>query len=121
MPQPKPYPGDLPQYPLLGHKEALPDNLERNKMDVGPPQTRPKSTSPRRKVEMTFHMTDAQKASFVTFYDDTLVQGSLEFTHFLPDAPATPITFQFTKAPIINNLSFNLWKVRYDLWYLREA
>jgi hypothetical protein len=106
---------------MLGHKEGTPDNLERNEMDVGPPQTRPKSTNPRRKVEMTFHLDDTQKAIFVAWYEDTLVQGSLEWTHFLPDQPTVPITFKFNKAPIIDSISFNLWKIKYDVWYIRKA
>jgi hypothetical protein len=70
---------------------------------------------------MTFHMTDAQKTAFNTFYEETLVQGSLEWTHFLPDAPTVPITFKFEKAPILDSISFNLWKVKYNLWYIRKA
>jgi len=119
--QPKTYPASLPQYPKLGHKEGLPDNLARNKMDSGPPQTRPTSTNPKRPVSMSFHMTDAQKATFVSWFIDTLVQGSLEFVHFLPDAPSTQIVFQFKKEPTLEHKSFDLWLVKYDLWDIREA
>ena len=119
MAQPQVFPASLPQFPVLGHQEGTPDNLERNQMDTGPPQTRQISTLPKRPVSMNFMMTDAQKITMTAFFRTTLKDGSLEFTHFLPDNPSTLIVFKFRKAPVFNNKSFNLWSIKLDLWFLR--
>jgi len=121
MAQPQTFPTSLPQSPLLGHQQSMNDNLERNQMDVGPPQTRRVSTLPKKAVAMTFMMNDAQKITFETFFESTLKDGSLEFTHFLPEATGTLIVFKFRKTPIFTNKGFNIWSVKFELWQLRNA
>lgn len=116
------YPAGLPQYPKLGHTEGLPNNVLRTQTDTGPPQTRRLSSSPTHPVQMVFQMTQAEKVTFFSWYTDTLLDGSQEFEHFMPDAPGTTVVFQFDESPPkMQSLSSNLWKVTMNLLYKRVA
>jgi hypothetical protein len=66
-------------------------------------------------------MTDAQKATLRTFFEETLKNGSLEFTHFLPEDPGTPITFKFREPPTTTDRNGRYWLVQYRLWVIRVA
>ena len=113
------YPASLPQVPLIGYRETLADNLVRNEFDVGPPKTRPRSTAPRKQMTWAMNLTQAQKETLVSFFEDSLAFGSLEFQHRLPDDAGQQAIFKFTEPPQFNLISPTTWSVSMSVELLR--
>lgn len=79
MPIPS-WPADLPQNILAqGYKGELPNNLLRTSMDVGPAQIRRRGTVAVEPVTGNILVTPAELATLKTFYETTLLDGSLRF------------------------------------------
>lgn len=71
----------LPQKPEReGWKEVPQRNVAIFSPDVGPPKYRRRNTANGTVASVTYIMTDAQVATFLTFYQTTLVDGTLPFT-----------------------------------------
>lgn len=74
------WPAGLPQE-LMGDSfsEGVANNLLETQPDTGPPISRRRSTSAVRPMSGSMICTAAEIATFRTFFDDTLLAGSLPF------------------------------------------
>ncbi|KGT75791.1 hypothetical protein MA20_31840 [Bradyrhizobium japonicum] len=78
------WPVSLPQKFLVdGFSEQLGDGVLEYAPDAGPTLTRRRSTAAPRPLSGNMEMTSAQLAALKTFYEVTIINGSLPFT--LPD------------------------------------
>lgn len=81
------WPNSLPAAPLNGTMQTAPKStVYAFEPEAGPPITRRNSTADVDRITMQFILTSAQRATFLTFYKDTCIQGSLSFYW---DDPAT--------------------------------
>lgn len=79
------WPATLPQKPLdTGYSEKAANNAIRSKMEVGPAKSRRRISAGVREHKMQFLMTWAQIETFLTFYEDTLLSGSISYTWLHP-------------------------------------
>lgn len=79
------WPTSLPQEPLReGYTETGPDALLRTEMESGPPIVRRRFTAATQGRQVVYRMSDAQWATFKTFFDTTISGGALRFDW--PDA-----------------------------------
>lgn len=76
------WPGDLPQLPLYGAKERLPQNTIRSQTDAGIDKVRRRFTSAVKGWSGMLIMTLDQMDLFEDFYRDTLQDGALSFQYF---------------------------------------
>jgi hypothetical protein len=94
------WPESLPDYLMQGgYSEKLPNNVIRTKMDIGPAKMRRRSTAAPRPIMGQMHMSKAQVATFDTFYETTLLSGSLRFDWVNPRTQ-TSKEFRFLEPPI---------------------
>ena len=74
------WPAGLPERPLVdGFSREAASNVQRTQMDVGLAKQRRRSTSGARPLKCTILVTDAQYATFQTFFDTTLGSGAIPF------------------------------------------
>lgn len=116
------YPTNLPQSMQRGYREAPRTNVVRTEMDVGPPQSRRRSTTDNFDVSVPLIVSDEQKAAILDFYNNTLENGSLEFqkTDFA-DTSGTDYIYIFVAEPQFQWLGNKAWSTEYNLIRLREA
>ena len=95
----------LPQRQFAGIGESWIDGLARSAMDAGPPKARVRYTAEVRNLDMPIVLTTAEKATFTTFYEETLGRGALTFTWTDPDNDTTIITFRFRSRPPLNKVA----------------
>ncbi len=75
------WPVSLPAAPKLAGLALTPgDRTVRTQMDAGPAKVRSRFSVAPDKLPVTLDLTDAQRATFQTFFTTTLVNGSLPFT-----------------------------------------
>lgn len=82
-----------------GLTDSLQDTRVRTQMDAGPPKMRRRFTAPMRTLTIPFRMTGAERDTFDTFFQTTLVQGTLTFDWEEPLNDAT-VSYQFVSVPI---------------------
>lgn len=93
------WPATLPEYVLQdGFGESLNQQTIESQPDTGSPKVRRRYTKVVRKFDITIQMTQAQKATFETFYHDTLDGGSLTFDWVNP-LTREAATFRFRNPP----------------------
>jgi len=113
------WPSTLPQCPILtGWDETPQTNVATFSPEVGPPKYRRRSTAKAWLSDTTWRMTSAQVATFKTFYETTIADGSLPFTWA---HPITKVTYNwcFTKqapkiqrvAPAVHTVDFQLLRL----------
>jgi len=91
---------DLPQKLfVIGYSGAFPDITIQSDMDAGPAKVRRRFTSGIEPVSGTMIMSAAQFATFSTFYNTTLLGGSLRFSWTRPPAHTVACEMRFTKPP----------------------
>lgn len=74
------WPGTLPSYVQEGAFSELPQNVTlETEMDVGPAKIRRRFTKATRKFQCQLFMTSAQVTTFETFWETTLIGGSVTF------------------------------------------
>lgn len=96
MPNPV-WPAALPQKALKeGYRETASDNLLESQMDAGPAKIRRRFTTRSRMFQMTIACTASQAATFLSFFETTLKDGSLPFDWVHPRTGAAA-TFRFRK------------------------
>lgn len=84
------WPAGLPQRSLIqGYQEGVGDGLLEYQPDAGPTISRRRTTAVVRPLTVSFELTSAQLAILRTFYDTTLMGGSLPFTFPGPTEAAT--------------------------------
>jgi len=74
-----PWPATLPQCPTLNISEQRQRNIVAFQPDVGVAKMRRRSTAVGVMTAMSFRLTTAQVATFDTFYETTLLDGTLPF------------------------------------------
>ena len=94
------WPNDIPQLPLQEGFTETPKNVViRTQTDTGPAKTRSRYTAGVKTYSMQFLLTAAEQTSLNTFFDTTLVNGSLSFTYVNPAGGASG-TFRFLGPPV---------------------
>jgi hypothetical protein len=73
------WPATLPQSPFLAVREARQPAVVRSAMDAGPPKVRRRYTAAVRNLDVAMFLDGTQKATFDTFFNTTLAEGSLPF------------------------------------------
>jgi hypothetical protein len=93
------WPATLPQDLFQdGYSEALPNNLLRSPMDVGPAKVRRRMTSATKLLQGMQRMTPAELAEFIAFYEGSLLSGVLRFAWKRPLGGAA-VEMRFTEPP----------------------
>ncbi len=93
------WPSTLPAYVLEdGYQETLNDQTVESQTDTGSVKIRRRYTKLIRTFDLTVRMTEAQRATFETFWQTTLAGGSLTFDWVHP-ATRAATTFRFRKPP----------------------
>lgn len=96
-PGPPTWPATIPQTPIYGgFTEQRQPNNAGFAPEVGPPKSRRRSTAVGVPTSATFEMTTAQVATFDTFFETTLADGSLSFTWA---HPLTGVSYTWMFAP----------------------
>ena len=108
------WPSSLPTCPETDYSESLKDNVIRSDMDAGMQKMRQRYTRTQRMLKVSYLLTDAQKATFYTFFSD-IKGGALPFN--LPD-PLTQASIVVRTTGAITGPTFvtkNLWRVQFEL------
>lgn len=109
------WPASLPQSPLLdGFRELREANVLRTSVDVGPAKVRPRYTTDLSVFAMGFVLTDAQLATFDTFYTETIFYGAEAFDWTHPRT-GSAISGRLRPPPQITALGAGLWSVFFEL------
>lgn len=111
------WPATLPQQPLMkGAQEQFQSTTITTEMDVGPAKKRRRFTAavePWKGLNML--LTATQVTTFKTFYETTLLGGSLTFTFPNPRTGSSE-TFRFSgDAPTLSQASGDLYLTSFEL------
>jgi hypothetical protein len=99
------WPVTLPQSILAdGYSETLPDTVIRTSMDVGPAKVRRRISNNSFPIVGTLVISRTQVGYLKTFYNTTLLGGSLAFDWADPTTRAT-VSMRFTGPPKISSVS----------------
>ena len=91
---------DLPQELFVaGYSGTFPNVTIKSDMDAGPAKVRRRFTAGVEPVSGTMIMTAAQLATFDTFYNTTLLGGSLRFSWTKPPVHTVACEMRFTEVP----------------------
>lgn len=115
-----PWPGTLPQKFLVdGYSEGVGDGLLEYQPDTGASLTRRRATAMPKPMGGNFEMTSAQIATLKTFFETTLIGGSLPFNFPDPLTGATLLVkFQKGGIPKWSALGGDCYIVGVSLWVL---
>lgn len=106
----------LPQTLLIaGYNQSLSDVTIKSDMDAGPAKVRRRFTAGVEPVSGTMYMTSAQLSALDTFYNDTLLGGSLRFSWTKPPAHTTACEMRFTEPPKWTAVEPGLYKISLSL------
>jgi len=84
---------------VAGYGQSFPAVTIKSDMDAGPAKVRRRFTAGVEPVSGTMIMTAAQLATFDTFYNTTLLGGSLRFSWTKPPAHTVACEVRFTEVP----------------------
>lgn len=117
---PDAWPAGLPQNVLVAnYAEAVGDGLLEYQPDTGPTITRRRSSANPRPVTMNFELTSAQLAILKTFFETTLIGGSLPFTFpGITESATYLVKFQKTGIPNWAALGGDYFSVAMSVWVL---
>jgi hypothetical protein len=91
---------DLPQTLLVdGYGQSLADTTIKSPMDAGPAKVRRRFTAGVEPVSGTMIMDATELAALDTFYNTTLLGGSLRFSWTKPPAHTVSCEMRFTEPP----------------------
>jgi len=94
------WPGALPQELLVnGYSQSFPDITIKSNVDAGPAKVRRRFTAGVEPISGTMIMTAAQLATFDTFFNTTLLGGSLRFSWTKPPVHTVACEMRFTEVP----------------------
>lgn len=106
----------LPQRLLVkSYSESPADVLLRTSMDFGPAKVRRRGTAGPRPVSGSIIVTAAELATFKTFFNTTLLGGSLRFSWVDPVDGTTTTEMRITKNPSWQALSGDLFEIALEL------
>jgi hypothetical protein len=110
------WPSELPQRLIVsGYNEGLPDVMLRTQMAVGPAKQRRRGTAGPRPVNGHQVHTSAQLTAFKTFFNTTLLGGTLRFSWVDPLDGTTANEMRFVETPSISAISGSLFQVQMKL------
>lgn len=99
----------IPQKFLLeGYAEKARDTMLRTEMELGPAKVRRRTTAGVREINGSMIMTPTELASFITFYQTTLKDGSLRFSMNEPVSGAS-CEMRFTASPAWDRRGLNYY------------
>ena len=84
---------------VAGYGQSAPAVTIKSNMDAGPAKVRRRFTAGVEPVSGTMIMTAAQLATLDTFFNDTLLGGSLRFSWTKPPAHSVACEMRFTEVP----------------------
>ena len=94
------WPGTLPEELFVsGYGQAFPDITIKSNVDAGPAKVRRRFTAGVSPVTGTMIMTAAQLVILDTFFNTTLLGGSLRFSWTKPPAHSVACEMRFTEVP----------------------
>jgi len=94
------WPTTLPQQLFVtGYNQSFADTTIKSEMDAGPAKIRRRFTAGVEPVSGTMIMTETQLSTLATFYNTTLLGGSLRFSWTKPPAHTTACEMRFTAPP----------------------
>ena len=111
------WPGTLPPFeePLYRiYAEEQGSTTIRSSNDVGPANTRQRTTASIDTLELGYIMDGTQLTTFETFYESTSKHGSLRFDATHP-RKGTAIEVRFTQQPDIEPAGVNRYRVRFNV------
>jgi hypothetical protein len=110
------WPAELPQCFIVGYSDGEGDGLIETQPDIGPPISRRRSTAVTRPLAGSMKMTRAQIAILKTFFETTILGGSLPFTFNDPTAGGT-ILVKFLKGsqPSWQQIAAGVYRVNISL------
>ena len=95
------WPATLPQNLLIDGFSKSPANLMiRSQMDAGPAKVRRRFTAGVKPIQGEIKLTEAQLDTFKTFFNDTLIGGTLRFDWIDPDDGTTEVEMRFVEPPV---------------------
>lgn len=106
--------GSVPYEPeQSGYSEKVQSNLASFNPDVGPPSVWRRSTIKCTQISADILMSGAELAAFNTFFETTLLDGSLPFTWTNPRYGVSKrYMFDPSAAPQWDSIGFDLYRVR---------
>lgn len=108
------WPVTLPQNFLVsGYRETLPNTAIRTDMDAGPAKIRQRVTSNVRPVSGSMVMTETQLTTFESFFNTTIVGGTLRFNYTHPRLGA--VELRFVSSPSYTKVGDDAWLVEMGL------
>lgn len=109
------WPATLPQNPQHeGYSEGYEDNVIRSAPDKGPSKTRPRFTRLRKTKSLSFMLTDAQKATFDTFFE-SIKGGALPYNWADPISGAPIVVLVRDKLEGPSRIAKNAWKISFSV------
>lgn len=109
------WPASLPQKPQSqGFRETVPEVIVRTDMDAGPAKVRRRFTAAVRNLQMTMEMSNAQIATFDTFFNDTIKGGALNFD-FPDPRTGTTVDVRIVNTPQYRNIGGEYWGVELEI------
>jgi len=94
------WPTTLPQQLFVnGYSQSFAETTIKSDMDAGPAKVRRRFTAGVEPVSGTMVMTAAQLTMLETFYNTTLLGGSLRFSWTKPPAHTAACEMRFTESP----------------------
>ncbi|TNE60820.1 MAG: hypothetical protein EP335_17425 [Alphaproteobacteria bacterium] len=108
------WPGAVPSALDFGGRVRPQANKVSFQPAVGPTIERRRATVAVRQHEVSISMGESAAAAFLSFYEDTLQQGTLPFSG-LSDPFGVPRTFRIAGEPELAEQTRGLWRVRLKL------
>lgn len=106
------WPNTLPQRLLVnGFDESPADALLRSNMEAGPAKQRRRSAAGSRTVNGKLVLTSTELADLLTFFNTTLLNGSLRFSWVEPRDGTTANEMRFTAVPSFTAINGYLYDV----------
>ena len=94
------WPTELPQQLFVnGYSQSFAETTIKSDMDAGPAKVRRRFTAGVEPVSGTMLLTGTQLTSLATFYNTTLLGGSLRFSWTKPPAHTAACEMRFTESP----------------------
>lgn len=94
------WPAELPQQLFVnGYSQSFAETTIKSEMDAGPAKVRRRFTAGIEPISGKMVMTAAQLTMLETFYNTTLLGGSLRFSWTKPPAHTAACEMRFTESP----------------------
>lgn len=111
------FPTSLPAPQSSGYQFSPQDNVVRTNMEVGTARARARSTAQIDHLQLEWHLTDAELATFRTWYYGSGASGTAWFTIslMLGKSGLTAVTARFMEQFAVQMVSNAVWKLQAKL------